>query len=1120
MRWSWMERGMSLFNCWLVLVLSLISTWEIVCSQICPDNIQVSPVNTTALKVAWNYTFEDFKWINITLEKTTTKYNSNIRNHEVIIGDLVPGMNYNILIHVEITNESSMCNQSGTTNPSPVIGLSAVNRTTDSLGLIWTAPDDTRASNYEYKITVTGADGHIRTNYTSPDETTFTVRDLDPGNQYNLSVQSVTPEQTLSTPQEVTNTTNPSPVIGLSAVNRTTNSLGLIWTAPDDTRASNYEYKITVTGADGHSRINYTSPDETAFTAMDLDPGNQYNLSVQSVTPEQTLSTPQEVTNTTNPSPVIGLSAVNRTTNSLGLIWTAPDNTRASNYEYKITVTGADGHSRINYISPDETAFTAMDLDPGNQYNLSVQSVTPEQTLSTPQEVTNTTNPSPVIGLSAVNRTTNSLGLIWTVPDDTRASNYEYKITVTGADGHSRINYTSPDETAFTVRDLDPGNQYNLSVESVTPEQTLSTPQEVTNTTNPSPVIGLSAVNRTTNSLGLIWTVPDDTRASNYEYKITVTGAGGHSRINYTGPDETAFTAMDLDPGNQYNLLVQSVTPEQTLSTPQEVTDTTNPSSVTDLSVVNRTTDSFEIRWTAPNDTRAPDYMYKIGVTNVTGGDSRSECTSPGETAFTVKELVPGTQYKLMVQSDTPERTLSTPVYVIDTTFPDAISNLHCAGSTGYMIRAKWSKPKGEFTRFRAVTYDGEELVANRTVEKEKSGLMVFGLQPGRKYTIKIFTVNGQTSSKQETKQCWTSSQPIIIGATVGSLLGLILIGILLFFIIHKGRHQRKQHDPGFSSMTSLSSACKPIPLTEYNSYFQQKHADTDIGFAEEYQSLAKVGIDQPKEVSQFTENKVKNRYINIFPYDAARVKLSCQPDSSSSDYINASYMPGYNLDKAFIAAQGPLPNTVADFWRMIWEQKSKVIVMLTNCVELSRVKCEHYWPMDFATYGDITVNILSEDILPEWTIRNFSIKKAGYLEPRLITQFHFTSWPDHGVPKTTEKLLQFQKLIRDHLNKNQGGLPVVHCSAGVGRTGTLIALDYLMQQIEKEAVVDVYGIVYKMRMNRTCMVQTECQYIFLHQCILDMIQNKCVSEPIYQNQMDLIYQNVSAIKAANNHHN
>ncbi|XP_062919471.1 receptor-type tyrosine-protein phosphatase H-like isoform X2 [Mobula hypostoma] len=617
------------------------------------------------------------------------------------------------------------------------------------------------------------------------------------------------------------------------------------------------------------------------------------------------------------------------------------------------------------------------------------------------------TKPSPVTGLNAVKTTTNSLTIEWIKPNDTRAVNYTYRITVTNVmDNVIWINYTKKGETNFTLTGLNPGVQYRLSVQSETPESTLSSPERVIITTNPSPVTGLSMVTRTTNSLTIQWTKPTDTRASCYTYKVIVTTLTNAPIDNgTTNKSETTFTATGLHPGDQYKLSVRSVTLNNTQSSAEEVTGTTNPLPVTRLSVVNRTTNSLTIVWTKPTDTRASDYTYKITVSNVMNNNSQINNTKIDETMFTVTGLDPGDQYDLSVQSVTPEDTLSSPEEVINTTVPDTISNFRCTGSTGYTIGVEWNEPKGKFTSFKAITYIGDRLLINRTIGKDENALRVVNLQPGRKYTIEITTVSGQTYSKQEIKECWTSSEPIIIGATVGPLLGLILIGVLLFF--YRVRFRRMNRESEFLSTIALSSAYKPIPVSEYKSYVL---CNKNIGFSSEY-----------------------------------------------------------------------------------------------------RDKCEEYWPKDNDTdiYGDFTVNVISLSRCPTWTIRELNIKKAGSSESRRVTQFQFTCWSNQSIPKTTENLLQFHGMIRNYLNKGQGGVPVVHCSSGSGRTGTFIALDYILQQVEKEAVVDVHGVISKIRMNRSSMVQSEALYTFLHQCILDIIERKWNIEHTYPNDTGHFYESI-----------
>uniref|UniRef100_A0A8C5R0D7 protein-tyrosine-phosphatase n=1 Tax=Leptobrachium leishanense TaxID=445787 RepID=A0A8C5R0D7_9ANUR len=215
-----------------------------------------------------------------------------------------------------------------------------------------------------------------------------------------------------------------------------------------------------------------------------------------------------------------------------------------------------------------------------------------------------------------------------------------------------------------------------------------------------------------------------------------------------------------------------------------------------------------------------------------------------------------------------------------------------------------------------------------------------------------------------------------------------------------------------------------------------------------------------------------------ILTNDVSRVKLSII-NNPNDDYINANYIPGYKNLRAFIAAQGPLPTTVNDFWRMIWEKDVRAVVMLTKCVEVFKVKCEEYWPSSHPKqFNGLNVSQSQEDVLPEWTIRDFEVTNVSSStnQSHLVRHFHFTAWPDHDTP-----------ILQTLLNK-RCGLPIMSVldavpllthvltfrSAGVGRTGTLIALDRAIRQIDAEDQVDVLGIVRNLRMHRNLMVQTE----------------------------------------------
>ncbi|XP_007239831.3 receptor-type tyrosine-protein phosphatase H [Astyanax mexicanus] len=216
--------------------------------------------------------------------------------------------------------------------------------------------------------------------------------------------------------------------------------------------------------------------------------------------------------------------------------------------------------------------------------------------------------------------------------------------------------------------------------------------------------------------------------------------------------------------------------------------------------------------------------------------------------------------------------------------------------------------------------------------------------------------------------------------------------------------------------------------------------------------------------------------------------------------------MPGYGIDsRQYIAAQGPLASMVGDFWRMVWEQKSQVIVMLINCTESARIKCEQYWPENRSpcAYGNLMISVQSEQKVKSWTVREFSVKDTVSSDERKVHHFQFTAWPHIGVPCDTEELMQFRGIVRQHIESfSSTGPTVVHCSAGVDRTGVFIALDTVLQQLEKEKAISIAACVHRMRLNRPLMVQTEDQYVFLHQCVMDLLQSKnnFISKSAYEN--------------------
>ncbi|XP_074761049.1 tyrosine-protein phosphatase non-receptor type 13 isoform X6 [Athene noctua] len=240
--------------------------------------------------------------------------------------------------------------------------------------------------------------------------------------------------------------------------------------------------------------------------------------------------------------------------------------------------------------------------------------------------------------------------------------------------------------------------------------------------------------------------------------------------------------------------------------------------------------------------------------------------------------------------------------------------------------------------------------------------------------------------------------------------------------------------------------------------------------------------------IGQAKENRKKNRYKNILPYDTTRVPLGIE-----GGYINASFirMPVGNEEFVYIACQGPLPTTVADFWQMVWEQNCTVIAMMTQEVEGEKIKCQRYWPdvLNKTTMINdrLRLALVRLQQLKGFIIRVLELEEIQTGEVRHISHLNFIAWPDHDTPSQPDDLLTFISYMR-HVHKS--GPIVTHCSAGIGRSGTLICIDVVLELISRDLDFDISDLVRTMRLQRHGMVQTEDQYIFCYQVVLYVLNH------------------------------
>ncbi|KAM9034824.1 receptor-type tyrosine-protein phosphatase H [Sarcophilus harrisii] len=1028
-------------------------------------------------------------WISWSKENVLVGEASTMKTEHVVEG-LDAATEYNFTVKAERNNVSS----SGlsllvATVPNEVEDLSMKARSNSSVTLQWGVP---KGPHSDYTYWISWSKENVLVGEASTMKTEHVVEGLEAATEYTFIVKAER-NNVSSSSQSLLVATVPNEVEALRMKPQSNSSVTLQWEVPKGPQYSDYTYWIS--WSKENVLVGETNTTKTEHVVEGLDAATEYNFTVK---PERNNvnSSGLSFLVATVPNEVEALRMKARSNSSVTLQWEVPKGPQYSDYTYWIS--WSKENVLVGETNTTKTEHVVEGLDAATEYNFTVK---PERNNvnSSGLSFLVATVPNEVEALRMKPQSNSSVTLQWEVPKGPQYSDYTYWIS--WSKENVLVGETNTTKTEHVVEGLDAATEYNFTVK---PERNNvnSSGLSFLVATVPNEVEALRMKARSNSSVTLQWEVPKGPQYSDYTYWIS--WSKETVLVGEASTTKTEHVVEGLEAATEYNFTVK-VERNNVNSSGLSLPVATVPNEVTDLQVLSQTNTSIALAWAGHKG--AADLSYRVSWVS----SGTEELRHSQEPRFTAEGLSPGSSYQFLVSSVTADGAQGPERAINGSTAPDPVTITSCtSAAAGYGVVLALACPAGGQESLELEVGD------QRAVHRGPcaSSVSLRGLQPARSYTAIVRSLWAGMSAISAPVTCYTESGGVIAGAIIGVLLFVLLVGLLIFFL--KRRRGKAVPEKPQSRGVSFSSP-GDISAEDLAAHILKNQKDSDCGFAEEYQQLALEGTGQMQTAAAALENRSKNRFSNVLPYDWSRVPLQPLPGDPSSDYINASFIPGLLGPREYIATQGPLPQTVGDFWRLVWNQQSRTIVMLTNCVESGRVKCEHYWPLDAQTcnHGRLQVTLKGEDVAEHWTIRDLQLFHMDLKESLSVRQFHFTAWPDHGVPRSPDPLLAFQALLRQWLEQSpEGGPPIVHCSAGVGRTGTLIALDVLLRQLQKYRHVGVQSFIRKMRRSRPLMVQTEGQYIFLYQTLLRFQQRSQAAEDTSRAQEEILYENVGAIQA------
>ncbi|XP_041817972.1 receptor-type tyrosine-protein phosphatase beta-like isoform X3 [Chelmon rostratus] len=1052
-------------------------TFEAVTAPVNAKEFKSVGQDETSITLQW-VKVDDFLNYKLVYSEGEINVNASAGHEQVAhtISGLTSGTKYEFsLFTVFETVNSSGVSLTAVTAPKSVKDVKVSTQNETSITLVWDTVNNISTYFLQYDDNVSSKEESISVSHQEA-SVTHVVSSLTAGTKYSFKLTTVFAEVN-STGYTFEAVTAPENVEAVKVSTQNETSITLMWDTVNNISTYFLQYNDSVSLKEESISVSHQEATVTHVVSS-LTAGTKYSFKLITVFAEVN-STGYTFEAVTAPLNAKEFKSVGQNETSITLQWVKVDdflNYKLVYSEGEINVNASAGHEQVTH--------TISGLTSGTKYEFSLFTVF-ETVNSSGVSLTAVTAPESVKDVKVSTQNETSITLMWDTVNNISTYFLQYNDSVSSKEESISVSHQEATVT-HVVSSLTAGTKYSFKLITVFAEVN-STGYTFEAVTVPSMVPLVTVTERSVTSITLMWNVTVD---KDWSYFLEM----NEEKLLFQprSRDVVSHSFTSLQPGTEYPFSVITMFSGLNSTAYKDFT----------LTAINCAT----VTWHLTNSSIHG--MIEGLFTFATATYESKELLSPGGSNVSFTGLYPGATYEVSLVYERNSKRFQQCSHNLTIIPPDLSARCEYLAA-GYSALIVLNKMDGVWNAVK-LDMNGENCTVNKTQQIE-----VHGLQPAKTYEVSLASLSkGGTSSPPFVFLCSTDPRGVIAGSVFAVLLFGALVGLFIL-ILHK-RPDIISRKKAFIGGSKLSKKCKAISVAKFPDHFYQLSEDENRGFSLEYESLSPVGTEQTRKEALLPENKARNRFTNVLPYDWCRVKLTTSNSNGTSDYINASYMPGYNSNREYIATQGPLPSTVNDFWRMVWEQRVRGIVMVTNCTEGGRTKCERYWPADSepCLHGELLVTMKSEQQEPNWTLREFWMKHNNTSEKRIVKHFHFTAWPDHGVPQSTEVLIQFRGLVRQHIQRDGAGVPtVVHCSAGVGRTGTIIALDVLLQQLVKDREVGINAFVHKMRLSRPHMVQTESQYVFLHQCIMDCLKaNEKTEENIYENA-DMIYANATALR-------